>query len=100
MAPIEETKEVRERLFHLEFFQRQQEKDFGVLKSEMCETREIAEEARVLSLQTQAAVEGVPSKVMEALKEEKRANRFEFRDWMQLLIALILVIEVVQKIFS
>ena len=100
MPPTEETKEVRERLFQLEFFQRQQEKDFGVLKSEMCETREVAEEARVLSLQTQAAVEGVPAKVMEALKQEKRANRFEFRDWMQLLIALILVVEVVQKILS
>lgn len=95
MPPTEETKEVRERLFQLEFFQRQQEKDFGALKSEMCETREIAEEARAMSIQTQAAVEGVPGKVMDALRKEKRDNRFEFRDWMQMLVAIVMVIAAV-----
>ena len=92
MPPAEETKEVRERLFQLEFFQKQQEKNFGELQSEMCETREIAEEARAMALQTQAAVEGVPLKVMEALRQEKRTNRFEFRDWMQLIVAIVVVV--------
>lgn len=95
MAPTEDTKEVRERLFQLEFFQRQQEKDFGALRSEMCETREIAEEARVMSLQTQAAVEGVPAKVMEALEKKRKESKFEFREWMTLLSTLVMVIAAV-----
>lgn len=95
MSPTEETKEVRERLFQLEFFQRQQEKDFGILRSEMCETREIAEEARAMSMQTQAAVEGVPTKVMEAFEKKRKESKFEFREWMSLVSTIVMVIAAV-----
>jgi len=97
---VEETKEVEKRLFKLEFLQNQQEKSFSELRSEMCETRDIAKEAMAMSLKTQAAVEGVPGKVMEALRKEKRDNRFEFRDWMSLLVGLIVVVEVIQRLVT
>lgn len=98
MAPKdnrEAEESVEKRLFKLEYLQGEQERHFNELRSEMCETRDIAEEARAMSLQTQAAVEGVPGKVMDALRKEKRENRFEFRDWMQMLVAIVMVIAAV-----
>lgn len=87
--PPKEAETLEERMLRAELIQQQQERDLAVLHSEMCETKDIAEEAKALALQTSVAVERVPAQVLEGLRKESRDKRFELRDWMHLLTAVV-----------
>ena len=89
--PPKEAETLEERVFQLEFIQQRQEENYASLHAEMCEAQDTAVEAKELALQTQASINGIPGKVIETLESRRREKRFEFRDWMQLLVAVVMV---------
>ena len=99
MSPIprDDNEPIEKKVWRLELLQDEQEKKNMAMHADIACIKETAEEAKELAMQTSASIETMPLKVIEAIRKEKSGKRLEFRDWMGLVIALVVLLEAFSK---
>lgn len=82
---------LEERMLQAELLQEEHERDMQRLGAELSCVKEIACEAKEMALATNGLIENMPERVIKALAEKGRGKRLEFREWLNLLAALVMV---------
>lgn len=68
------------------------EESLALMTGKIAEVEETANLARDMVSQTNTLVAQMPSKIMEAIRAEKKGNRFEAKEWLTLAIGILLLV--------
>lgn len=102
MAPIprDDNEPIEKKVWRLELLQDEQERKNAAMYVDMACIKETAEEAKELAMQTNASIESMPLKVIDAIKKENSGKRMEAKEWTLVIFGLIGAIDILQSIIA